>query len=143
MDMTPMVDLAFLLLTFFILTLTLADPYILKVKMPEERAGKQQPVNAKQVLTIVLGEKDKIYWYQGVDNSKLKLTDFSKKGVRKILLEKNGQIEKMVVFIKPSHKSKYKNLIDMLDEIYITEIKRYFIVKETPEDEKRVAESHL
>lgn len=143
MDMTPMVDLAFLLLTFFVLTVTLNHSFVMKVQMPEKDIVDPPEVPANQVLTFVLGEKDKVYWYQGVDNPKVELTDFSKNGIRKILLEKNTQIKKLVVLIKPSAKSRYINLVDILDEIGITRIQRYFIVKETPEDQKLIEESHL
>jgi len=143
LDMTPMVDLAFLLLTFFVLTVTLNHAYVMKLQMPEDHISDRSEVNAKQVLTLVLEEKDKVYWYEGVDNPKIGLTNFSANGVRKVLLEKNAQIKKMVVLIKPSSKSRYKNLVDILDEINITKIERYFIVKETPDDHKLIAESQL
>ena len=67
-DMTPMVDLAFLLLTFFMLTTTFNKPQTMEITMPEkvQKDDKQPMVNEKKVLTVVLGEIDKVYWYVGV-----------------------------------------------------------------------------
>lgn len=140
MDMTPMVDLAFLLLTFFVLTVTLNDSFVLKIQTPETQSLDGPAVNSDRVLTILLGDKDKVYWYLGTDASTAKLISFSKNGVRNVLLEKNLQIKKMVVLIRPSVKSRYKNLVDILDEIGIATIDRYFIVKETPHDQKVISE---
>src|SRR4029079_35113 len=66
-DMTPMVDLAFLLLTFFVLTSTLNKPQTMEITMPEKPKDETEvpKVNEKDVLTIVLGENDKVYWYTG------------------------------------------------------------------------------
>src|ERR1041385_6538655 len=73
-DMTPMVDLAFLLLTFFILTTTLSKPQTMEITMPEKvKKGDEQPeVNEKKVLTLVLGPNDKVYWYVGITEPQAK-----------------------------------------------------------------------
>lgn len=143
MDMTPMVDLAFLLLTFFVLTVTLNDSFVLQMQKTEEQNVDGPAVNSDRVLTMLLGDKDKVCWYLGTDASTAKLISFSKNGVRNVLLEKNLQIKKMIVLIRPSDKSRYKNLVDMLDEIGITHIDRYFIVKETPQDQKIISELEI
>jgi biopolymer transport protein ExbD len=142
-DMTPMVDLAFLLLTFFMLTTTLLDPYVLPIVMPDktEDITKLPPINHKKVLTLVLGEKDKIYWYVGTENPKVNITDYSAKGIRKVLLKKNEEIKNMYILIKPSDKSRYKNMVDIFDEIAITDMKRYALVKCTPEDTQLIAQA--
>ncbi|MEO7992551.1 MAG: biopolymer transporter ExbD [Chryseolinea sp.] len=144
-DMTPMVDLAFLLLTFFVLTSTLRNPLAMKIQMPDKPdiTVKQPEVTSERVLTLVLGESDKIYWYHGVINPKVELTNFSPTGIRKVLLEKNAAIKKMVLLVKPSDKSRYKNMVDILDEIDITNIQHYYLVDETPEDQQLISESNL
>jgi biopolymer transport protein ExbD len=137
-DMTPMVDLAFLLLTFFVLTTTLYDPFVLRLDMPEKLTNidKQKPIKAEKVLTLVLGAQGKIYWYIGVANGKAEITNFSGNGVRKILSDKKAKIENLHVLIKASDQSQYKNLIDVLDEMIIGEIERYTIVEmEKPDKE--------
>lgn len=135
-DMTPMVDLAFLLLTFFMLTTTFNKPQTMEIVMPEKPKQEDKPpvVNEKKVITLVLGGKDKIYWYQGITKPEVEQTTFSQDGVRKVLLEHNAQIADMLVLIKPTDQSRYKNVVDILDEMTISNIKRYALVDVTPVD---------
>jgi biopolymer transport protein ExbD len=142
-DMTPMVDLAFLLLTFFMLTTRFMDPYIMKIEMPlkTDNPTEVTEISDKQVITLVLGENDKIYWYQGMNDPKVNVTDYSANGIRKILFEKNREIRNMYILIKPSEKSRYKNIVDIFDEIAITEMKRYALVKITDDDTRLIAQA--
>ena len=144
-DMTPMVDLAFLLLTFFVLTSTLSKPQTMEITMPEKPKpeDKQPEVNEKKVLTLVLGSNDKIYWYIGITEPQAKKVDFSKDGVRKILLEKKSEIRDMIVLIKAMDDSKYKNMVDILDEMTICNIQRYAIVDITSADKEIVKEASI
>lgn len=144
-DMTPMVDLAFLLLTFFVMTTTLNKPQTMEITMPEKpkEEDKQPMVNEKRVLTLILGENDKIYWYLGITDPKVELTNFANDGVRKVLLRENAQIKEMVVLIKPSDESKYKNVVDILDEMNITNIARYALVDITNIDKELIKEAKL
>jgi biopolymer transport protein ExbD len=139
-DMTPMVDLAFLLLTFFILTTTLSKPTTMEITMPEKPKPDDKPpeVNEKKVLTLVLGANDKVYWYVGITEPEAKKVDFSKDGIRKVLIEKKAEIRDLIVLIKAMDESKYKNMVDILDEITITSIQRFAIVDITPADKEIV-----
>jgi biopolymer transport protein ExbD len=134
-DMTPMVDLAFLLLTFFVLTTSLVKPFVVDITMPDERI-EGAPLNQNRVLTVFLGANDKIYWYKGLPNTKTEVTDFSKNGIRKVLTEQKRKIKKIYVLIKPMETSKYKNVVDILDEFVITDIQHYSITSMSPEDEQ-------
>ena len=142
-DMTPMVDLAFLLLTFFILTTTLSKPQTIEITMPEKpKEGDKQPeVNEKKVLTLVLGANDKVYWYVGITEPEAKKTDFSKDGIRKVLVEKKSEIRDLIVLIKAMDEAKYKNMVDILDEMTISSIQRYAIVDITPADKEIVRQT--
>ena len=144
-DMTPMVDLAFLLLTFFVMTTTLNKPQTMEITMPEKPKpeDKMPEVNEKRVLTLVLGPNDKIYWYIGITDPKVEVTTFSNEGVRKILLRENSQIKDMVVLVKPSEESRYKNMVDILDELTISNVSRYALVDITDVDKELVKESNL
>jgi biopolymer transport protein ExbD len=173
-DMTPMVDLAFLLLTFFILTTTFSKPKTMDITMPVKDKVEDEDrtkVPASQTLSILLTENDRIIWYMGIDDPTMppqtNIADFSQDGtrsIRKVLLEKNklvydqvklvedsvkrGLIEDnpdvikqhkawvkaaekkgLIVLIKPDDKSKYKNLVDMLDEMLVCNVGRYAIVE--------------
>jgi biopolymer transport protein ExbD len=134
-DMTPMVDLAFLLLTFFILTTQLIKPFAMDVSMPEKPDSPdfQPEVSPKQVLTLVLGANDKIFWYTG-DAPVVGQTNFSSRGIRKLLIDKDHLIRKMYVFVKASDQARYKNVVDILDELSITHIQHYSMVDITPAD---------
>lgn len=138
-DMTPMVDLAFLLLTFFIMTTTLMKQPALEIRQPvtDETAGSKQ-VEAGRVLNLVLGKNDRVYWYVGLPGSEAHVTDFSSSEVRKLLTQKNTEIKKLYVFIKASDQSRYRNMVDVLDEIIITGIADYAFLNPDPEDYKLI-----
>lgn len=136
-DMTPMVDLAFLLITFFMLTTTFGKPQAMQVNMPDKTENEDTaPVPSSKAFTILLGENDKIFYYSGYEDPDVNITDYSSQGIRKIVLEKQAEVDKLVIVIKPSPKSRYKNLVDILDEMEITNSKRYAIVDITPVDEE-------
>ncbi len=139
-DMTPMVDLAFLLITFFMLTTTLNKPQALQVNMPDKNDKAEKPEIAEsKAMTIILGENNKIYWYTGVKEPKISTTDFSSEGIRHVLNKKNKEIgADLVVVIKAMKKAKYTNLVDILDEMNITHTKRFAIVDITSADEELV-----
>ena len=142
-DMTPMVDLAFLLLTFFMLTTTFSKPQTMEIVMPDKKEipeEEQTKVKRSLAMTIVLAEDDKVYYYYGSDIAEsppeLQVTNFSKDGIRKVLIDRVRQVPKTFVLIKAQDKAKYKNMVDILDEMNITNVETYAIVDYTPEDEE-------
>jgi biopolymer transport protein ExbD len=138
-DMTPMVDLAFLLITFFMFTTTLSQPQAMEVNMPDKtKENISQPVKESQALTVILGDNNKVYWYTGITDPKVQVTDFSAGGIRKVLLEKNQTVKDLVVVIKSMDTSKYKNMVDMIDEMHITGILRYAPVTITEVDKQLI-----
>ena len=143
-DMTPMVDLAFLLLTFFVLTSTLNKPQTMELTMPEKPKDTDEvpEVNEKNVLTLVLGENDKVYWYIGITDPEVTRTDFSDKGIRKILFEKKAELPKLVVLIKAMDTAKYKNMVDILDEMTITNTRIYALVDITQIDKDLIKDKY-
>jgi biopolymer transport protein ExbD len=141
-DLTAMVDLAFLLITFFMLTTTLAKKKEMDLAMPDNTDKKVQlPVAATRSMTILLGSHNKIEWYLGEAGKTAPTVDnYGKEGLRKALIENSKKVEDshaapdnfMIVLIKPSDKSSYENLVTTLDEMSITNIKSYAIVKILP-----------
>jgi len=140
-DLTPMVDLGFLLVTFFMLTTTFSKPQTMEINMPvkpkeEVIEEEQNAVKASKALTLIIDGENKIFWYQGLpgeENLPVE-TNFSADGIRKVLVEKNMTIAEMVVLIKPTDEANYKNVVDILDEMNISNIKRYALVDITPLD---------
>ncbi len=141
-DLTAMVDLAFLLITFFIMTTTLAKPKAMDMFMPDKsKKDVQLPVPETRTMTVLLGSNDKMEWYIGAPGKSAPTVDnFGKNGIRKTLVEQNKKIEEthqgpdnyMIVLVKPSDKSTYKDFVNMLDEINIAGIKSYGVVDITP-----------
>ena len=141
-DLTAMVDLAFLLITFFMLTTTLAKPQAMDMFMPdkdEENQEAQLEVADTRTMTVLLGSNNKLEWYMGLMEKPLApptITKFSKDGIRKSLIEKNKEVmaqtgdpkKGLMVLIKVSDKANYKNFVDILDEIKISNIQSYGIV---------------
>lgn len=142
-DMTPMVDLAFLLVTFFMLTTTFSKPQTMEVNMPEKnQKDETMKVAETRTTTLILSENNKIYYYSGSnENPELNVTNFSETGIRKLLLEKVRTISDPIVIIKSKKNAKYRNLVDIIDEMAITGVKIYALVDITPEDEELVAKS--
>lgn len=142
-DMNPMVDLAFLLLTFFMLTTTFAKPQAMELVMPVEPdvtdEEQEQPIKESHALSLVLQADDEIQWFRGMTEPSVQSTDYSKDGLRDVLLQANQEMQEVVVFIKPSPESTFKNLVDVLDELNITQTRRYAIVDLTEQDLEIIA----
>ncbi|QCR24304.1 biopolymer transporter ExbD [Pontibacter sp. SGAir0037] len=145
LDMTPMVDLAFLLLTFFMLTTTFNKPQTMEINMPAKADAPedQTPIKESNALTIILGENNKVFYYYGLgdpaQNPEVVETDFSNNGIRKVLISPRVKSNpKMVVSIKPMETSRYKNVVDILDEMKITDTKKFALVDITANDKQLV-----
>ena len=133
-DLTPMVDLGFLLITFFILTTSLSDPTIANLALPKESIIKTF-VKANATLTLLLIRNDSIKYFEGPDQN----TGISKyctfQNLRSVIQEKQKKVASVlgsrleaVLIIYPGDQSTYKNFIDALDEIQINDIRHYFVM---------------
>ncbi|RKR81236.1 outer membrane transport energization protein ExbD [Mucilaginibacter gracilis] len=139
-DMTAMVDLAFLLITFFILSTTLNKPKAMDLAMPDKDENKTElPVAASRTMTVLLGSNNKLEWFVGEPGKTPGTVDnYGKDGLRKALIENSEKVrashggQPMIVLIKPSDKSTYENLVAALDELNITKIDIHAIVDITP-----------
>ena len=145
LDMTPMVDLAFLLLTFFMLTTTFLDRKILPLEMPEKVTdpAAQPVVQASHVVTLILGKDNRIFWFRGIDNPMVRETMYGETGLRDMLFTQKKVYDRTYFMIKPSKDATYRNVVDVMDEMLITDITRYGIVKITGDDLEYVARAKL
>jgi biopolymer transport protein ExbD len=152
-DFTPMVDLGFLLITFFMLTTVLNRPSIVPLVMPTDK-GLTEPVKQSKVLNILLGAGDKVYWYEGLNIENMDSTTFDANGLRQVILQKKDKVaaqwglqaysdpktgemqqgSHLNIMIKPAKNSRYKNLVDALDEMAICQV-RYYCILEVSEEE--------
>lgn len=183
-DMTPMVDLMCLLITFFMLTTAFAKPKVMVITMPEKNQDKDKQeapkISEARTLNILLTADDEVYYYTGMaDPNKpplptLNKSDFSKDGIRKMLLDRNrdlftkiaeyrekrltGQIvvadstydetikdlkkndkKGPIVLIKADEEAKYKDIVNIIDEMAICNIASYAIVDITLTELKMLA----
>jgi len=132
-DLTAMVDLGFLLITFFMLTASLNKPQSMELNMPEKDSDQVTTVSGDNAISIVLAQNNEVYYYIGVDNPQVEKTNMA--GIREVILkrqqdvqQRTGDADKMTVLIKAQSKAKYQNLVEMLDEMAITNVKRYALV---------------
>jgi biopolymer transport protein ExbD len=149
-DMTPMVDLGFLLITFFVFTTTMSIPKVTDLFMPKDDISHPQPLPNSLALSLLLDDNNKIYYYNGdfneaVDANKIYETNYSTfDGIGKIIRQKQKEIEStgkfddgrkgLMLLIKPTSGSSYKNVIDVLDEAVINDVRKYAIVEPANEE---------
>jgi len=139
-DMTPMVDLGFLLITFFVVTTELNKPRAMNLYMPHD--GAPTPTAESKSITFLAGANNKLFYYSGeekdagIKNPIIPITWDRQTGIGKIISGKQLQLdgmkggrEELVAIIKPGKEATYKNLIDLLDEMTIYRVTRYAIVK--------------
>ncbi len=141
-DLTAMVDLAFLLITFFMLTTTLAKPQAMDLAMPDKEKQDQQELTIadNRTMTILLGAGNRLEWYMGLVDKPLtppQVDNYGRNGIRKALIENAKKViattgdpsKGLIVLIKPSDQSNYRNFVDILDEMKVSNIERYAIVE--------------
>ena len=132
-DLTPMVDLGFLLITFFIFTTTMSQPTAMKLFLPKDTDKPEEQNKAKEsgALTLLLGKNDNVYYYEGQlspDGSNFKSSTMKKIRDEIIRKKRSTPKEDLVIVIKPSIESNFKDVVDILDEMTINQIERYAMV---------------
>jgi len=135
-DLTPMVDLGFLLLTFFVFTTSIAEAKAMELVMPYDKVKPDDKVCESCVLTVLLDKNNRIKYYEGAveSNPPVKETGFAPGEIRTVLMQKKesvmkarGSSEQFILIIKPAAASNFKNFVDITDEVTICQIKRYYI----------------
>lgn len=149
-DLTPMVDLGFLLITFFMFTTTLAKPKTMEINMPYKdpnlKEEEKNKLKASAAMTVLLSKNHRVYYYEGIGDDpnhppELKVTYFTaQKGIRDALIAKKSMVaglkqsgalgpkDEATILIKPDSTSTYSDLVNILDEMNINDIKVYAIV---------------
>ncbi len=130
-DLTAMVDLAFLLITFFMLTTSLSKPFAMDVSKPDETLDDfQEPVPASRSMTILLGKNNKVAWYMGEPGKSQPVVE-GFEAVRLSLRTNKMKVQAanpdhpkkgLFVIIKPTGGAKYKNFVDIMDELKLAGI---------------------
>lgn len=145
-DLTPMVDLAFLLITFFMLVTTFNKPNVMDLGLPAKpKDPKQQPdteIDLTNSISIIIGKDNRIFYHQldraGLTAENLKETTFDREGITKVIEQAKANAkdkDKFTVIIKPTDDAVYKNFVDILDEMAITKNEIYGITDIKPWEE--------
>jgi biopolymer transport protein ExbD len=130
-DLTAMVDLAFLLITFFMLTTSLAKPTAMDIVKPDEGEDFTRiKLPASRTMTILLGKHNKVAWYMGeAGKSRPYIEDY--KEIRKSIVNNKTKLasgnaddpkRSLLVIIKPTSGATYKNFVDIMDELNIAKV---------------------
>lgn len=134
-DLTPMVDLGFLLITFFIITTSMQQPNVMKLNVPAD--GINTNYGESKTLNMILLKDNKVKFYNGTDSTKTSTFQFNDiNKIRGYINYKQNTLNKiygnkneLLLLIKPTKNAKYKNVVDALDEVKINTINKYMIVK--------------
>ena len=128
-DLTPMVDLGFLLITFFIFTTSLSEPRVLKMALPKDVPDiNKQTQPESGVLTLLPGSRDQVYYYERADPESMRSVAFS--GIRSVILSKKVRTRPndSMVIVKAGPECSFKNVVNILDEMAINGVKHYAMV---------------
>ena len=142
-DMTPMVDLGFLLITFFMFTTTFSKPNVMDLGLPAKPKDNQKApdteIKLSNSISILIGKDNRVFWHQqdntSLTDANLNETTFDREGIRKVIKQaKAGAADqsKFTVIIKPTDDAVYKNFVDILDEMAITKNEQYGVTDVKP-----------
>jgi biopolymer transport protein ExbD len=135
-DMTPMVDVAMLLLTFFMLTTVFSKPQTMELNLPPD-SKVQVEVAATTLLTVRVAPNMEIYWNMGNEPTALKKITFRE--LRPLLIEKLRNIPKLITLVQIDRDAKYNDMVDIIDELNLANITRFSIAPMKDTDKKLIA----
>lgn len=142
-DLTPMVDLAFLLITFFMLVTTFNKPNVMDLGLPakpkDDQKAPDTEIKLSNSISIIIGKDNRVFYHQqdqtSLNDQNFTETTFDREGIRAVVQQAKARAEdkeKFTVIIKPTDEALYKNFVDMLDEMAITKNERYGITEIRP-----------
>jgi biopolymer transport protein ExbD len=136
-DMTPLVDVAFLLLTFFMLTTSMTRPQTMEINLPPDADVKVE-IAETNLMTLRVDENSKIYWAIGLES--VKRVEFA--DLRNLLREKSAN-PKLTVLVKIDRKSKYATMVDIMDELNLTNLTRFSLAPLLDQDKALIAKAQI
>lgn len=153
-DMTPMVDLGFLLITFFMFTTTFSKPNVMDLGLPakpkKDQKAPDTEIKLSNSISVLIGKDNRLFWHQqdntSLTEANLNETTFDREGIRNIIKQAKANaadVTKFTVIIKPTDDAVYKNFVDILDEMAITKSEQYGVTDLKPWEkaiyEKKIA----
>lgn len=133
-DMTPLVDVAFLLLTFFMLTTSMTRPQTMEINLPPDQEVKVE-IAESNLLTLLIDETGKIYWSIGIKAPQR----LEQANLRKFLRDQIAGNPKLVTLVKVDRKGKYKMMVDIMDELNLANITRFSLAPMLDKDRALIA----
>jgi biopolymer transport protein ExbD len=135
-DMTPLVDIAFLLLTFFMLTTTMSRPQTMEINLPPDREVKVE-IAESNLLTLRMNEKGELFWNFGIESPKR----LEREGLRAFLKQHVIDNPKLVALLKIDRAAKYNQMVEMIDEFNLSNVTRFSLAPLTEADMKLMAKA--
>jgi biopolymer transport protein ExbD len=135
LDMTPLVDIAFLLLTFFMLTTTFSLPQVMEITLPPSETKSE--VTESSLLLLRLMENGTIFWNMGTEAPRA----LEQNTLRAFLKERINTNPNMITLVKVDRKSKYSNMVKIIDELHLANITRYSLAPLLEPDKKIVEDA--
>jgi biopolymer transport protein ExbD len=133
-DMTPLVDVAFLLLTFFMFTTSMSRPQTMEINLPPDKNVKVETAESN-TLTVAVSDKGQLYWRVGIES--FKKVDLDE--LRRILRDQLQQKPKLVTLLKIDRLAKYNTMVDLIDELNLANITRFSLVSLSENDKALMA----
>ncbi len=133
-DMTPLVDVAFLLLTFFMLTTSMARPQTMEINLPPDENVKVE-IAESNLMTLRVNEKGEVFWNLGLDAPQR--IEFDK--LRGFIRERLQTNPRLVTLVKIDPKAKYEVMVNIMDELNLADMQRFSIARMTEQDQKLLA----
>jgi biopolymer transport protein ExbD len=135
-DLTPMVDLGFLLITFFVFTTTMSEAKVMEAMVPDDSDTTQDEICETCALTLIPDKGNSILYYEGkAENAMLKKISYSAEDLRTLIMNKKNKVQqlmygdRLILIIKPTAAASFKNIVDIIDESAICRVKRYYIAE--------------
>lgn len=135
LDMTPLVDVAFLLLTFFMLTTTFSLPQVMEITLPPSETKSE--VTESSLMLVRLMEDGRIFWNMGTDAPRV----LEPARLRAFLQERIKTNPTMITLVKIDRKSKYSFMVRIIDELHLANITRYSLAPLLDQDKKIIEEA--
>jgi len=136
MDMTPLVDVCMLLLTFFMVTTVFNKPQTMELNLPPD-SNVAVEVAASKLLTVRVLPNLEIYWSMGNEPTALKRITF--KELRPLLIDKLRNVRDLITLVQIDREAKYNDMVDIVDELNLANITKFSIAPLKDTDKKLIA----
>jgi biopolymer transport protein ExbD len=136
-DLTPMVDLGFLLITFFIFTTTMHEAKGMNLVIPDDKPTKEPNTAGEgKTISLILQDNDVIHYYHGLKEDQSRSTNYSPAGIRAVIQQKIRDVKNRfgkdadaIILIKPTDGASYRNIVAVMDEMLINDVKKYVLME--------------